>query len=81
MEKVPKSTIPDIDKKKFLVPADLSGMLDVLGEVVEDMNLSCECVHCHVGSQPSRPVAELAERNITIMCVEYLGRNDIRCWV
>lgn len=25
MEKVPKSTIPDIDKKKFLVPADLSG--------------------------------------------------------
>ena len=27
MEKVPRSTIPDIDKKKFLVPADLSGML------------------------------------------------------
>ena len=26
VEKVPKSTIPDIDKKKFLVPADLSGM-------------------------------------------------------
>ena len=26
MEKVPRSTIPDIDKKKFLVPADLSGM-------------------------------------------------------
>ena len=25
MEKVPKSSIPDIDKKKFLVPADLSG--------------------------------------------------------
>ena len=25
MEKVPKSAIPDIDKKKFLVPADLSG--------------------------------------------------------
>ena len=25
VEKVPKSTIPDIDKKKFLVPADLSG--------------------------------------------------------
>ena len=25
MEKVPRSTIPDIDKKKFLVPADLSG--------------------------------------------------------
>ena len=27
VEKVPKSTIPDIDKKKFLVPADLSGRL------------------------------------------------------
>ena len=27
MEKVPKSAIPDIDKKKFLVPADLSGTL------------------------------------------------------
>ena len=26
VEKVPRSTIPDIDKKKFLVPADLSGM-------------------------------------------------------
>ena len=26
VEKVPKSSIPDIDKKKFLVPADLSGM-------------------------------------------------------
>ena len=25
VEKVPKSSIPDIDKKKFLVPADLSG--------------------------------------------------------
>ena len=25
VEKVPRSTIPDIDKKKFLVPADLSG--------------------------------------------------------
>ena len=71
MEKVPKSTIPDIDKKKFLVPADLSGMLDVLGGSC--MNLSCEGVHCHVGSQPSRPVAELAERNMAVMCVEYLG--------
>lgn len=30
MEKVPKSTIPDIDKKKFLVPADLSGKLSVM---------------------------------------------------
>ena len=27
VEKVPKSSIPDIDKKKFLVPADLSGKL------------------------------------------------------
>jgi GABA(A) receptor-associated protein len=27
VEKVPKSSIPDIDKKKFLVPADLSGEL------------------------------------------------------
>ena len=26
VEKVPRSTIPDIDKKKFLVPADLSGI-------------------------------------------------------
>ena len=25
VEKVSRSTIPDIDKKKFLVPADLSG--------------------------------------------------------
>ncbi len=25
VEKVPKSSIQDIDKKKFLVPADLSG--------------------------------------------------------
>lgn len=34
MEKVPKSTIPDIDKKKFLVPADLSGRFHSLSHCV-----------------------------------------------
>ena len=29
VEKVPKSAIPDIDKKKFLVPADLSGKYEI----------------------------------------------------
>ena len=27
MEKAPKSTIPDIDKRKFLVPNDLTGWI------------------------------------------------------
>ena len=30
VEKVPKSAIPDIDKKKFLVPADLSGKYEIM---------------------------------------------------
>ena len=30
VEKVPKSSIPDIDKKKFLVPADLSGEMAIV---------------------------------------------------
>ena len=33
VEKVPKTTIPDIDKKKFLVPADLSGEFHVASRV------------------------------------------------
>jgi len=32
VEKVPKSSIPDIDKKKFLVPADLSGECEGMGQ-------------------------------------------------
>ena len=41
VEKVPRSTIPDIDKKKFLVPADLSGKLPVFNFVYVQCFMNC----------------------------------------
>ena len=61
MEKVPKSSIPDIDKKKFLVPADLSGecgggWVGRGGEAVSEMEMdNVNLVPCHVDMKPFLP--------------------------